>query len=250
MRATSLLRCFIDAPEGATLSDLSRRTGIHVSTAHRILGTLVDGGLLARDSGERYQPGVALLALAGAAFSTSGLGAVRTILAEVAAYLGESASLAVPDQDCAVVMLEIESSAQLRFAYGPGSRLSLHASAHGQAMLAFAPDPAAAVGALPRPLVSASGTSFVDHKDLLDDLHAARQRGFTEVRDAESGIVSLAVPVRAGDGRVLHTIAVAAPGTRLTSARAELAGSRLLEAAPMVAALPLRTLGTLTSLNV
>lgn len=243
-RAATLLRCFIDAPHGATLSDLARRTGIHVSTAHRILGTLVEAGLLARGAGERYQPGVALLALAGAAFSTSGLAAAHTILTELTGSLGESASLAVPDQDCAVVMLEVEAPARLRFAYGPGARLSLHDSAHGQALLAFDPDPEAALGSLPGPLVAASGTAFVDRKALLSELGTARRRGFTVVHDTEQGVVSMATPVRSDDGQVRCTLGVAAPAHRLTAARTELAGSRLQEAVALVAALPLRALGT------
>lgn len=68
MRAVAIIRCFLDSPDGATLSELSRRTGTHVSTVYRILQSLTAGGVLRRDD-ERYYPGTVLLALAGATFS-------------------------------------------------------------------------------------------------------------------------------------------------------------------------------------
>lgn len=212
-RASRLLRCFVDSPEGLSLTELSRRTGLHPSTAHRMMNALVDGGLIAKGDRDRYRPGIALLALGASASAAVGIDAALPFLESLAERTGESASLAVKDTDCAVVMLESESTQRLIVRLGTGSRLSLQNSAHGQVLLAFADDPAVEIRALPRPIVR--GREYTDPDALTEEILGVQQRGYSIVSDGEQA--ALAVPVRAAaDGAVTRTLGIAAPSRRLT----------------------------------
>jgi IclR family acetate operon transcriptional repressor len=240
MRAVRLLRCFIDESSGITLSELARRTGINVSTAHRILGTLQEGGLVARAEGDKYRPGIALLALAGATFASSGLEAATEIVREVADRTGESVALSVRDIDCAVVLVEAESAQPLRFSFGAGTRQSLHQSAAGLVLLAFSENPEREVAALARPLIAAHTNSFVDPVQLVAELRNVRSAGVAVVTEhGASGVTSISVPVPRNTGAPTHTVGLAAPSSRLSPAQIAAAKLRLTETAGLLAALPL-----------
>ena len=182
-RASRLLRCFVDSPGGLTLTELSRRTGLHPSTAHRMMNALVDGGLVAKGDRDRYRPGIALLALGASASVAMGIDAALPFLETLTERTGESASLAVKDTDCAVVMLETQSSQRLIARHGTGARLSLQDSAHGQILLAYADDPAAEIRTLPRPIVR--GREYTDADALLEEILGVRQRGYSLISDGD-----------------------------------------------------------------
>ena len=191
-RASRLLRCFVDSPDGLTLTELSRRTDLHTSTVHRMMAALVDGGLVAKADGDRYRPGIALLALGASASSAAGIDAAIPFVESLADQTSESASLAVKDVDCAVVLIESESKQRLTSRYGSGCRISLQDSAHGQILLAFSGDPEAAVRALPRPIVR--GGEYTDADALLTEILGVRERGYSLVSDGEQASLSVPVP--------------------------------------------------------
>ena len=62
-RLVSLLDALAEHPEAVSLKDLSRRTGLHPSTAHRILNDLVVSRLVDRCEPGSYQLGIRLLEL-------------------------------------------------------------------------------------------------------------------------------------------------------------------------------------------
>jgi DNA-binding IclR family transcriptional regulator len=212
-RASRLLRCFVDSPGGLTLTELSRRTGLHPSTAHRMMNALVDGGLVAKGDRDRYRPGIALLALGASASVAMGIDAALPFLETLTERTGESASLAVKDTDCAVVMLETQSSQRLIARHGAGARLSLQDSAHGQILLAYADDPAAEIRTLPRPIVR--GREYTDADALLEEILGVRRRGYSLISDGDQAALSVPIPAM-NDGPVVRSLGVTAPSRRLT----------------------------------
>ena len=70
-RATSLLDAIARYPEPVSLKVLSAETGLHASTAHRILGSLIDNGFVERDNAGHYRLGLRLLQLGAGCTATS-----------------------------------------------------------------------------------------------------------------------------------------------------------------------------------
>ena len=50
-RVLDILEILSSAPFGMTLSDLSSASGLHISTAHRLVNVLVDRGYAAKEAG-------------------------------------------------------------------------------------------------------------------------------------------------------------------------------------------------------
>jgi IclR family acetate operon transcriptional repressor len=220
-RAIALVRCFENGETSLTLTDLARRTGLNVSTAHRILRTLCAGELLAHDAPhERYTQGPAMIRLALVAFAAGGFSEALAVLEELVRETGESASLGIREGDDAVVLLSVQSDAALRFSRPPGSHVPLHVSAMGKALLAFGdtpiPDAVRALG----PLRAATKKSLTSARRLERDLKAARARGYTVVDEEQHvGLRSIGAPVLDGRGAARAAVAVQGPVARLSEAR-------------------------------
>ena len=195
-----------------------------------MMNALVDGGLVAKGDRDRYRPGIALLALGASASVAMGIDAALPFLETLTERTGESASLAVKDTDCAVVMLETQSSQRLIARHGTGARLSLQDSAHGQILLAYADDPAAEIRSLPRPIVR--GREYTDADALLEEILGVRRRGYSLISDGDQAALSVPIPAM-NDGPVVRALGITAPSRRLTGRSID----RAIEAATDVAGL-------------
>lgn len=247
LKAVALISCFIDSSEARTLSQLARRTGLNVSTAYRILRTLTATGVLYRHEGEeRYVAGPMLLAMAGAIHGTGGFGRVMEALRDLAADTGESASLGVRDGDCLAVIFAVPAPQLPRFEHRPGTRINIHCSAMGKAILAFGPEAemrrrVAGLGVLQ----PATPHSLTDPAALLDDLAAVRQAGRAISRNAHTiGVTSLAVAIPGSERAARAAVGLQMPNARwspdreaglvaaLSAAAARLAGLEELARIP------------------
>ena len=196
-RAIAIVTCFDPDVADLGLSEIAARVGLRVSTAHRITHTLVRGGLLAQDPrSERYHLGPKLAILGQSAMAQYGLDLVQPHLEELARVTGEAASLGVRDGDDVVVMLRAESAQPLRFDRPHGSRVPLHASAMGKALLAFAAvEPRVAVARLER-LPRFTGHTIVKRSALVAELEAIRAQGYTVNREERhEGVCGVGAPV-------------------------------------------------------
>ena len=146
------------------------------------------------------------------------LGATE-ILETLAVRTDETASLAIRDGNDIVILLQAQSTAWLRVERPVGTRIPLHVSAMGKALLAFGSEPpAAAIRAL-RPLAQLTPRSITAPRDLERDL-ATRERGYAVVDEEQLvGLRSIAAPVLWPDGVARAAVGVAGPTARITDER-------------------------------
>jgi DNA-binding IclR family transcriptional regulator len=237
-RAVALLRCFDGTPGSISLTELAKRTGLRVSTAHRIIRALVRGELLAQDPlTERYQLGRAVAVLGQAAARGLGLGAVQDDLEALVARTGESASLGVRDGAELVVMVNVESDQPLRFGQPPGTRVPIHASAMGKAILAFADaDLRTTIGGL-ESLPRFTSATITRRPALVDELEHIRREGYAmNLEERYDGVAGVAAPILDERGRSRGAIGIRGPAVRLDV-------RRIRELAPVVLATAQRVAG-------
>src|SRR6266536_1270475 len=109
-RAAALLKVFDNGPTELGVSELSRKTHLHKSTASRLLATMEREGLLERVPGtEKYRLGVMLV------------------------------QLAALDEDEVINIEQISGPHLVRDTNWVGRRTPLHCVANGKALLAFRP---------------------------------------------------------------------------------------------------------------
>ena len=224
----------LSAAGNAGVSEIARALALPKSTAHRLLAALGRRGLVERDPGGRYRPGVRLLALGLAVRDREPIvAAARPVLESEAESIGETLFLAAARAGRIVVLDKAEGTGFLRAAPRVGSEVPVHATAVGKLYLAFAPDAVSLpADALPR-FTARTPTS---RRALEREVALARKRGFAENREEwMAGVAVVAAPVLAG-GRMHATVALAAPSVRLPAAKIAPVARRLVAAAARVGA--------------
>jgi IclR family transcriptional regulator, acetate operon repressor len=220
-RAIAVLRAIESGAElGMRISEVAQRTGLGVSTAHRLARALCDAGLVVQDPAtEHYQLGPALVVLGQRAERALGYDRLRPVLAQLVDDTQESANLGILSGGEVLVVLGIPSPQPLRYEQEAGSRVPAHTSAMGKALLAHAPDRVAAVRELGT-LTRHTERTICEPEALLAHLEQVREQGWA-LNDGERdpGVRAVGAPVLTIEGRAVAAVAVQGPAVRLPDDR-------------------------------
>jgi IclR family transcriptional regulator, KDG regulon repressor len=216
--AIALLKAFSEDEVEIGVSSLARRLGVAKSTVHRLAVTLVSEGMLEQNpENEKYRLGIALF----------GLGALvrrrMDVSTEARAHLfalrestRESVHLAILDQAEIMYVYNLESTQAIRMRSDIGVRKPAFCTAEGLAMLAFQP-PALIDEIIRRgfkPRTPKTRTSAGEFRAALDRV---RRDGYAiEDEESETGMRSVAAPIRNGAGEVVAAVGLAGPVQRLS----------------------------------
>jgi IclR family transcriptional regulator, KDG regulon repressor len=218
VRALRLIDALGESRGEVGIADLSKRVGLHVSTAHRLLTTLVRQGYC-RQSPEtgRYALGSKLFHLGEVCLGQLDLRTLaRPFLERLSRETGETANLVVLDDREALYLDKVESPQNLRIFSRIGHRAPLYCTAVGKVLLAFRTpkEHVTLLGKGPlKPLTRHTITSSVR---LRRELAQVRERGFAlDNEECEEGAYCLAVPVRNAQGRIEAALSVSGPTVRL-----------------------------------
>jgi DNA-binding IclR family transcriptional regulator len=176
-------------------SELSRRTGLSLSTAHRLALQMVDYGFLRRTEDGTFR--------LGQRFVRSALeNAALPVLHELRDSTGETAQLWVRRGDERVCLLSADSRHELRATLPPGSRLPLPAGSSGRLLAA--------------------------DDEVLAELASA---GWIEsVGSRTPGLGSISAPVQTGEG-IIAAVCLAMPLARVTASPGQDHGAVVVRAA-------------------
>jgi IclR family pca regulon transcriptional regulator len=217
-RGLAVIRGFGGRPAGgASIAELSLRTGIPRSAVRRCLHTLSRLGYVAAE-GRRYSLRPRVLSL-GAAYATSTTltVAAQRFLDQVSAAVRESCSLSVLDEGEILYLIRSASSTRIMSVdLRPGSRLPAYCTSMGRVLLAHLP-PAELRTYLQRTRLVAHTDRTVTTRDrLLQALEAVRRNGHALVdQELELGLRSIAVPVHDAAGRVVAAMNVGTQAARV-----------------------------------
>lgn len=234
-RALTVLRAVEENEDPLGITDLARKTGLTLSTAHRLAKTLTDNGLLAQDPiTERYQLGPTLVSLGDKAAERLGYDRALPALRELSATTGESINLGIRTGNDVHVALHVPSPQPLRFDQPAGTTVPLHVSAMGKCLLACVGEIDEQVNSL-GDLTRITDRSITQRKKLKAELELVRRRGWA-LNDEERnpGVRAIAVPVLR-DGTAVAAIAVQGPTMRVTEDRLETIAAQLEATARSVA---------------
>lgn len=238
-RTLAILESFLTAPDlGVTL--IAERTGLSPSTAHRIVRSLVVHGYLEQDPAtDRYHLGRSAIVLGQAARNHRGLDRALPLLEQLGAETGESVNMGLLDRDEVVVVLRVESTQPLRFDQPVGSRIPVHCSSMGKAILAFGEkaDPVLAARLADLDLHPVTERTITDPDSLHQQLATIRADGFsTDDEESIIGVSCVGAPILDDRGRAVAALAVQAPTARMSPARMAMLGIRATEIARAIAA--------------
>ena len=211
-RAVRIFAAFSADEPSLTVSDIARRSGLHVATASRLVAELAAHGLLERGPAQEVRVGVRLWELAARASPTLSLrDAAMPYLEDVHAVVGHHAQLGVLDGDD-VLFIERLSARDAVINYSRiAGRLPLHISSSGHVLLAYgSADLQERV--LSRPLERYTSSTVTTPELLRAALADTRRRGYAllpgHVHEEATGV---AVPVRDALGDVVAALSVIVP---------------------------------------
>jgi DNA-binding IclR family transcriptional regulator len=213
-RVLGLLGAFDDRHRTLTLTELAERSGLPLSTTHRLVGELAAwGGVVRREDG-RYAVGHRLWDLGLLAPVQTGLRQVASpFLHDVYAATLATVHLAVRDGHEVLYLERLAGRTSVPIVSTVGSRLPLHCTGVGKVLLAYAPERVQRA-VLAAPLRRVTRHTVTTPGRLAAQLARARVDGYAStVEEMSLGACSVAVPVRQGD-RVVAAVGIVVPTLR------------------------------------
>jgi IclR family acetate operon transcriptional repressor len=235
-RAMLLLERVAEA-DGLSLTEAALAAGLPMSTAYRLLTTLQRRGLVEFDAGAQlWHVGVETFRIGSAFLRRRKLvERARAVMQDLVARCGETANLAVAEEDSVVFVSQVETHEAIRAFFRPGTRSPFHASGAGKAILAHR-SRAQVVATVKRAgLPRFTVQTITDLPALLRDLEAARLRGFAiDDEERNPGMRCVGAAIFNEHGEAVAGLSLSGPTVRITPAILDRLGPIVAEAAAQV----------------
>jgi DNA-binding IclR family transcriptional regulator len=243
-KALGLLVLLGDEPRGASAAELSRRAELPFSTTYRLLGSLTrDGFVDYEPDGRRYHLGLRIFQLGQRVSNHHGFaGTAMPVLRRVTEQTGEATILSVRDGHHHLTVNKVDGPQMFRVTSDPGHLGSLHTTAVGKALVAFAEDSERERLLAELDLEPLTPHSITDREVFRAEIEQVRRQGYAVMdEENETGMRAVAVPLLNSQGHAFASLATAVPVFRL-SLEALVAQVPLLQeaAAELAARLPQR----------
>ena len=211
-RAVRIFEAFTPEESALTVSELSRRTGLHVATASRLVAELVSYGFLARDTDRRVRIGLRMWDLATRASPSLSLrNAAMPFMEDVHDVVGHHVQLGVLDGDEVLFLERLTAPGAVVNYTRVAGRLPLHATSSGLVLLAHGPaDLRGQV--LGGPLQRYTPDTPATAARLRAVLAEVRRQGYVYCPGyVHPDALGVAAPVRDARGEVVAALAVIVP---------------------------------------
>lgn len=200
-----------------SLKQLALETGLHPSTAHRILGAMTASGFVERVDPGTYQLGIRLLELGNLVKSRINIrDSAMPLMQRLHREIGESVNLGVRQGD-EIVYVERTSSGRssVRVVHLVGARAPLHVTAVGKLFLVEDGPQKVREYAKRTGLPGLTPTSLTTLPTLERELERVRRHGVAfDNEEIEQGLRCIAAPIRDDVGELVAGLSVSAPAER------------------------------------
>ncbi len=210
-RTLDIFELFAAEAQGLTVSEISERLGLARSSTHGLVRTLYSRGYLVQDSSRRFQLGARLIQLGLNVVDRLELrSAARGPLETLVAATHDTALLVVPSGGDLLYVDKVLSDARdVRTDPRVSSKVPLHCSSLGKALLATLDDPSVMKIVDVRGLECATAHSLTSSDVLLEDLARTRARGYSlDRQEAVPGVFCVGAPLRDHTGQPIGSISL------------------------------------------
>jgi DNA-binding IclR family transcriptional regulator len=212
-RAAHLMDAIAANGGAVNLKILAADTGLHPSTAFRILGSLADVGFVDRDSSGQYLLGRKLRKLAG--HVTRGIDIRKEaldIMRQLRDELGETVNLTVREGDEVIYVERVSARRMMRVEQVIGSRAPLHVTAVGKLMLGELGDDFVRAYAERTGLPAFTSHTLTSVDALLKEVHQVdAETCALDNEEAEEGVGCIGTLIHDSNGKAVGGLSVSAP---------------------------------------
>lgn len=217
-RAMRLLDALAAQPDPVTLKELSATTGLHASTAHRILNDLVVGRYVERVDNGLYQLGMRLLELGSLVKGRLNVReAAISAMRSLHKLTGQTINLSVQQGDEIVYIDRAWSERSgMQVVRAIGGRAPLHLTSTGKLFLSTADARQVRAYALRTGLAGHTRNSLTDLDRLERELALVRRHGYArDNEELELGVRCIAAGIFDDTGKLVAGLSISAPAERL-----------------------------------
>ncbi len=222
VRSFKIVDTIADAEEDIGVQQISTSVGLHISTVFRFLQTLAQSGVVEQNPGTgKYRLGLKPLAWGMRVLRQMDLRRdAIPFLRELNQKTQEMIHMTVYDRDAAIYIEKIESPTPLRVYSEVGKAAPLHCTGVGKVLMAALPEKELADLLKRYPLKRFTSNTITEVGALKRELKNIRAQGIAvDNEEHELHIRCAAAPIRNHMGKVVASISIAGPTTRMTPAR-------------------------------
>lgn len=223
-RALYLLETIAELGGEATLTELSTRTALNISTCHHLLATLIKRGFVIKVPGRRlYALGARIFYLSHACLQVDLPRRAQPYLEAINRATGETVHLAALQGDSVVTLAVREARHAVRVETGKVGKVeATHATSVGKAILAWLPE-----NEIHR-IIGGGMKRYTEHTitelpALLESLRIVRRNGYALDREEYlPGVICVGAAIRDQAGTVIGAISASTPAMRADDAHVAL----------------------------
>ncbi len=211
-RGLSVLRAFDRENPDPSLTQVAERTGLSRAVARRLLLTLQHLGYVG-SRGRSFFLTPRVLELGYSYITSLDLTELaQQSMEQLAQRIDESCSMAVLDGEDIVYVLRVPVRRVMRVALGVGARLPAFAASMGRVILADMDEARLDAWLEQQSFRAYTPNTVRDAGALKNELQCVREQGYALVTgELDPGLCSIAVPIHAGNGRVIAALNVGMP---------------------------------------
>ena len=192
-----------------SIAQAAEIAGLDRATTRRCLLTLAELGYCAYD-GKFFTVTPRVLRLGTGCLATMPLPRiVQPFLDVLSEQIGQSTSVSILDETEIVYIARAAQRRVMSIALMPGSRLPAYCTSMGRVLLAAAGEETTLRLLTASPLVARTEDTVTDIDTLMAEIAKVKERGFAAInQEVEMGLCSIAVPLKAANGRTVAALNV------------------------------------------
>jgi DNA-binding IclR family transcriptional regulator len=218
-RGLALLEHVAASARPTSLAETARRVGLHRSTAHHLMQTLVSAGYLRQEKGTRgYELTAKLYRLTGRVWSIEQLGEMaQPFLEELTRATGEGTSVATWIDGAVRIAAKREADGPVRVVQDVNAARPIYCTAVGKALAAWLPQAEVQAALRRTPMARLTPKTITTQAAFDLELRRIRAAGYA-IDDEEQhlGLRCIAMPVFCYTGQVFASMCVLGPKHRMT----------------------------------
>lgn len=219
-RAFDLLELLCNSKGGMAIADLSSQTGLHKSTIHRLLRTMLSRGYVQQDlEGGLYYAGLHICMLSDRILENLDIvERARQPMKALSEITHETVHLVMLDGMETLYIYKLDGTQSgIRMASYIGLRRPMYCTSVGKALIATQKDDDILSYWNSTNIVPYTPNTIVDYKMFMREIYEIRERGFAlDNEENELGVRCMAVSIKDWRGEANYAISISAPINRLS----------------------------------
>ncbi len=217
IRSFKILCSFDEQHPEMTIAEISKRTGSSQATIHRFMLTLEEIGAVARNKNGRFQLGMLIADLGGRILQSQVLtNIVQPYVDSIVEKFDETVHVAIQTSDLVTYIGKGESTRSLKIGTYIGKQLPAYCSGVGKMLLSGLTDEALNAYISRINFRQLTYRTITEPEPLRLEIQKVRQQNYAiDDEEAEEGLRCIAVPIYDFNKRMMASISISGPTTRL-----------------------------------